>query len=178
MRPWLRKLVLSIHLTVSVGWIGAIAAYLALDVATVTSDDPDTLRAAYAGMDLIVQSVVIPLAIATLATGITISLGTRWGLFRHYWVVISLVLTVLATAVLVSETRTVSALASIAADPATTSDELSALDSTLVHSIGGLFVLAVILVLNVYKPRGMTRYGWRKQQTQGPGPAGYPGKSV
>jgi hypothetical protein len=27
-------------------------------------------------------------------------------------------------------------------------------------------VLLVILVLNVYKPRGMTRYGWRKQQEQ------------
>jgi hypothetical protein len=27
-------------------------------------------------------------------------------------------------------------------------------------------VLVVILVLNVYKPRGMTRYGWRKHQEQ------------
>jgi hypothetical protein len=27
-------------------------------------------------------------------------------------------------------------------------------------------VLLVILVLNVYKPRGMTRYGWRKQDEQ------------
>jgi hypothetical protein len=171
MRPWLRKLVLSIHLGVSVGWIGAIAAYIALDVATVTSDDPGTLRAAYAGMELIVQSVIVPLAIATLATGITVSLGTRWGLFRHYWVVISLLLTLVATAVLLSETRTVSALARIAADPATTLEELSALDSTLVHSIGGLIVLVVILVLNMYKPRGMTRYGWRKQQLQGSGSA-------
>jgi hypothetical protein len=25
----------------------------------------------------------------------------------------------------------------------------------------------VILVLNVYKPRGMTRYGWRKQDGHG-----------
>lgn len=165
MRPWLRKLVLSIHLIVSAGWIGAIAAYLVLDLATVTSDDPGTLRAAYAGMDLIVQSVIVPVAIATLVTGITISLGTRWGLLRHYWVVISLLLTLVATAVLLAETRTVGALASIAADPATTSGELSALASTLAHSIGGLIVLVVILVLNVYKPRGMTRYGWRKQQT-------------
>ena len=27
-------------------------------------------------------------------------------------------------------------------------------------------VLLVILVLNMYKPRGMTRYGWRKQYEQ------------
>ncbi len=163
LRPGLRKLVLSTHLVVSVGWIGAVAAYLSLDVATVIGDDPGTLRAAYAGMDLIAQTVIVPLAIATLTTGIIISLGTRWGLFRHYWVVISLLLTTLATAVLLSETRTISALAGIAADPVTSAEGLSELSSTLVHSIGGLLVLLSILVLNVYKPRGMTRYGWRKQ---------------
>lgn len=160
----MRKLVFSIHLTVSVGWIGAVAAYLALDVATVATDDPQILLAAYLGMDLIVRSVIVPLAIATLITGVVTSLGTRWGLFRHYWVVISLLLTVLATVVLLSETRTVSALADIAADPSTTPEQLAALNSTLVHSIGGMLILGAILVLNVYKPRGMTRYGWRKQQ--------------
>jgi hypothetical protein len=163
LRSGSRKLVLSVHLVVSVGWIGALAAYLAFDVATATSGDPGTLRAAYAGMDLIVRTVIVPLAIATLATGIIISLGTRWGLVRHYWVVISLVLTIVATVVLLLETRTVAALAQVAADPLTTASELTALNSTLVHSIGGLAVLLAILVLNVYKPRGLTRYGWRRQ---------------
>lgn len=163
LRSGSRKLVLSIHLVVSVGWIGALSAYLALDVTTVTSSDPGTLRAAYAGMDLIVSTVIVPLAIATLATGIIISLGTRWGLFRHYWVVISLALTIVATVVLLFETRTVAALAQVAADPDTTAEELARLSSTLVHSIGGLVVLLAVLVLNVYKPRGVTRYGWRRQ---------------
>jgi hypothetical protein len=164
MRPGVRKLVLSVHVTVSVGWIGAAAAYLALDLATVATNDAPVLRAAYLGMDLIVRSVIVPLSAATLISGIVISLATRWGLFRHYWVVISLALTVLATAVLLFETRTVSALADVAADPSTTPQQLAALDSTLVHSIGGIIVLGAILVLNVYKPRGVTRYGWRKQQ--------------
>lgn len=162
--PRLRKVLLSIHLVVSVGWIGAVAAYLALDVATVAANAPATLRAAYLGMDLIVRTVIVPLAIATPATGIVISLSTRWGLFRHYWVVISLILTVAATGVLLSETRTVRALADIAADPSTTAEELASLSSTLVHSGGGMLVLGAVLVLSVYKPRGMTRYGWRKQQ--------------
>jgi hypothetical protein len=163
MRPGLRKLVLSIHLVVSVGWIGAVTAYLALDFTTVTSADPGILRASYLGMDLIVQAVIVPLAISTLITGIVISLGTRWGLFRHYWVVLSLLLTVVATVVLLSETRTIGALARVAADPSTSPEELAALNSTLVHSIGGLLVLVAVLVLNVYKPRGLTRYGWRRQ---------------
>lgn len=170
MRTGLRKLVLSVHLAVSVGWIGAIAAYLALDVATVATHDPGTLRAAYVGMELIARSVIVPLAIATLISGIVMSLGTRWGLFRHYWVVISLLLTVFATVVLLSETGTISALAARATDPSATSDELAALNSTLVHSIGGMLVLAAVLVLNVYKPRGMTRYGWRKRRASRPRP--------
>lgn len=163
MRSAVRKLVLSIHLVVSVGWIGAAGAYVALDLTTVRSDDPDLLRSAYMGMDLVVRSVIVPLAIATLLTGVAISLGTRWGLFRHYWVVISLLLTVLATVVLLVETRTIAALAEVAADPSTTRDELSGLSSTLVHSVGGLVVLLAVLVLNVYKPRGLTRHGWRAQ---------------
>lgn len=163
MRSGIRKLVLSIHIVVSVGWIGALGAYLALDLTTVRSDDPYLLRSAYAGMDLIVHSVIVPLAIATLLTGMIISLGTRWGLFRYYWVMITLLLTVMATVVLLVETRTIGALAEVAADPSTTRDELAALNSTLVHSVGGLVVLLAVLVLNVYKPRGLTRYGWRKQ---------------
>jgi hypothetical protein len=165
MRPRIRKLVLSIHLTVSVGWIGAVAGYLALDIATAATDDASILRAGYLAMDLITRSVIVPLAIATLISGTAISLGTHWGLFRHYWVVISLALTVVATAVLLIETRTISAHAEAAASPSTTHEQLAALDSTLVHSIGGILVLGAILLLNVYKPRGVTRYGWRKQQT-------------
>ena len=88
------------------------------------------------------------------------------GLFRHYWVLISLLLTIIATVVLLVETQTISYFADIAADPTTSSDDLRALGSTLVHSVGGTAVLLVILVMNVYKPRGMTRYGWRKQQKQ------------
>jgi len=64
------------------------------------------------------------------------------------------------------ETQTIGYFANIAADPTTSGDDLRSLGSTLVHSVGGTVVLIVILVLNVYKPRGMTRYGWRKQQEQ------------
>jgi hypothetical protein len=166
MTPRLRKFSLAAHLTFSVGWIGAVAGYIALDVTAATSQDAQTLRAAYLAMELIAWYVIVPLALASLLTGLVMSLGTKWGLFRHYWVLISLLLTIIATVVLLVETQTISYLADIAADPTTSSDELRTLGSTLVHSVGGTVVLLVILVLNVYKPRGMTRYGWRKQQEE------------
>lgn len=166
MTPGFRKFALTVHLTTSVGWIGAVAAYLALDVTVATRQDAQTLRAAYLAMEWIASWAIVPLALASLLTGLVMSLGTRWGLFRHYWVLISLVLTIVAVIVLQSETQTISRMAAIAADPTTSSDELRALPSTLVHSVGGTVVLLVIQVLNVYKPRGLTPYGWRKQQEE------------
>ena len=164
MTPRLRKFALAAHLTCSVGWIGAVAGYIALDVAAATSQDAQTLRTAYLAMELIARYVIVPLALASLLTGLLMSLGTKWGLFRHYWVLISLLLTIIVTVVLLVETQTIGYFADMAADPTTSGDDLRALGSTLVHSVGGTVVLLVILVLNVYKPRGMTRYGWRKQE--------------
>ena len=112
--PGPRKLVLTVHLTCSVGWIGAVVAYLALGAAAATSQDAPTVRAAWVGMEVVGWSAVLPLALAALLTGLVISLGTPWGLFRHYWVLISLGLTVLATAVLLLHLPDVSALADVA----------------------------------------------------------------
>jgi DMSO/TMAO reductase YedYZ heme-binding membrane subunit len=162
MAPRLRKFALAAHIALSVGWIGAVAGYIALDVAAAPSRNAETLRACYLAMELIAWYVIVPLALASLLTGLVMSLGTNWGLFRHYWVLISLLLTIIATVVLLVETQTIGYFADIAADPATSSGDLQSLGNTLVHSVGGTVVLLVILVLNVYKPRGMTRYGWRK----------------
>ena len=111
MPPGLRKLLLAVHIALSVGWIGAVAAYIALDLAATTSRDAATVRAAYLGIELIAGSVIAPLAVAALITGLVMSLGTKWGLFRHYWVMISLVLTIVASVVLLVEIRTINALA-------------------------------------------------------------------
>lgn len=164
MTPGLRKLALTVHLTCSVGWIGAVVAYLALGVSAVTGQDAQTVRAAWIAMELTGWFVIVPLALAALLTGLVMSLGTPWGLFRHYWVLITLVLTVLSTVVLLLHMPTVSALATVAraADGA----DLRGLGGDLVHPAVGLLVLLVVTALNVYKPRGMTPYGWRKQREE------------
>ncbi len=165
MTPALRKLVLAAHLTFSVGWIGAVVAYLALGVSAVTSQDALTVRAAWIAMELVGWNVIVPLALAALPTGVVMSLGTPWGLFRHYWVLISLMLTVLSTIVLLDHMPTVSSLADVARE-ADDADLAGGLGGDLIHPGVGLLVLLVITVLNVYKPRGLTPYGWRKQQEE------------
>jgi SNF family Na+-dependent transporter len=167
MSPGLRKFALTAHLAVSIGWIGAVAAYLTLDVTVATSEDPQSLRAAWIGMGAITSRAIVPLAVASLLTGLVMSLGTKWGLFRHWWVLISFLLTTFATIVLLSETGHISHAAAVAVDPTTSDEALRALPNTLLHSIGGMVVLLVVQVLNMYKPRGLTRYGWRRQQAEG-----------
>lgn len=164
MRPRIRKLVLSAHLMFSIGWIGAVLAYFALGLTATSSRVVDTVRGAWAGMEVIGWYVIVPLALISLLTGLVMALGTRWGLFRHYWVLFSFVLTCIATAVLLLHMPDVSVMAEAAkqADAAA----LERLGGDLLHPGLGLVVLVAIQVLNVYKPPGMTRYGWRKQQAQ------------
>jgi hypothetical protein len=158
----LRKLALTVHLVVSLGWIGAVVVYLALGVSAMTSQDAQTVRAAWIAMEVTGWFVIVPLAVAALLTGLVMALGTLWGLFRHFWVLITLVLTILATVVLLLHLPTVTSLA----DQARSVDEaqLGGLGGDLLHPGLGLVVLVVITALNVYKPRGLTRYGWRKRQ--------------
>jgi hypothetical protein len=164
MPPGLRKFVLAVHLIFSVGWIGAVVAYLALGVSAVTSQDAQSVRAAWIAIELTGWFVIVPLAIAALLTGLVMSLGTPWGLFRHYWVLITLGLTVFTNIILLLHMPSVSSLADVAreADGA----DLGGLGGDFLHAGGGLLVLLVITVLNVYKPRGLTLYGWRKQQEE------------
>jgi len=162
MPPAARKFVLTAHVTTSVGWLGAVAAYLVLDITAVTSQDVQAVRSAYLAMAATVWYAIVPLALASVLIGVTNALATSWGLFRHYWVLVKLLLTVVATSVLLIETQTISAMARAAmlsVDP-------RELPGSLVHSAGGLVVLLIVTALSIYKPRGVTRYGWRKQQEQ------------
>lgn len=158
MPPRLRKLILTTHIATSVGWLGAVLAYLALDVTAAFGTDVAAVRGAYTGMDVLVRFAIVPLAGASLVVGLVNALGTPWGLLRHYWVLVKLVLTVAATVVLLVESRTVRSLTETALDDA----DPRLLPATLPHSIGGATVLVIATVLSVYKPRGLTGYGWRR----------------
>ena len=104
----------------------------------------------------------VPLALASLLSGLVMALGTKWGLFRHYWVLFSLVLTIFSTIILLLHMPDVSVLADVAQEAE--GADLAGLGGDLLHPGSGLSVLLVIQVLNLYKPPGMTRYGWRKHQ--------------
>ncbi|GAA4862167.1 DUF2269 family protein [Actinomycetospora straminea] len=143
---------LTVHLVASVGWVGAAACYLVLGIVAGSSDEPDVVRAAWQMLETVGWTVVVPLAVGALVTGVAVSLSTAWGLVRHWWVVVSLVLTSVATLITVLHMRDVSETARRAATaPA---EEVLRLGGDVVHPGAGLVVLLVVAVLNVYKPRG------------------------
>jgi hypothetical protein len=178
MTPPLRKLVLTAHVTFAVGWLGAVAAFLPLAIAGLTSQDVQIVRSAYIAMELIARFVIVPLSFAPLITGPLLSLGTPWGLFRHYWIVAKLLITLLSTIILMVHLQPINTLAAAAVQTSVLSADLRQMQVQMViASAAALLALLVATALAVYKPRGMTPYGWRKHYEQRTGSAAIDAKT-
>jgi hypothetical protein len=174
MPPTIRKLARTAHLTVSVGWLGAVLAFLALAVSAFTASDPSVGRSAYLSMQVIVWSVLVPLAVASLASGVVVSVGTPWGLLRHWWVVFKLLLNVVATSVLMLYAGTVNDLGDLARGT-TSSTELRHLAvSPMLHAAAAVLLLLAATVLAVLKPPGWTPLGLRARHRLAVNRAGAP----
>lgn len=164
MRPGLRKFALTAHVVASVGWFGAVAVFLCLAVAGMISTDTQMVRADYLVMESIAWFVIVPLCLASLVTGLVSSLGTSLGLFRHYWVLIKLLITLPATVVLFVHIRPIGLISQVAGQRTLASADLGLQVQMVAAAAAGLIALLVATAVSVYKPRGLTRYGWRKQQ--------------
>jgi hypothetical protein len=114
--------------------------------------------------------VLVPFSLASLATGLISSLGSTWGLFRHYWVLFKLAINLVATIVLLLYTQTLAYLVDAAAPTTLSGNELRGLrdPSPTLHAAAALLLLLAATTLAVYKPRGRTRYGQRKQHRKRP----------
>src|SRR5262249_18604671 len=138
-----------------------------LALAGLFSQNAMTVRATYLAMELTTRFVIVPFAFVALLTGVVSSLFTRWGLLRYYWVLVKLVITILATLVLLVHTQPIERLSGIAARAAVLGADLQDQQRLLVVASGAaLLGLVVVTGLSVYKPQGMTPYGWRKQDKQ------------
>ena len=166
MTPGLRKLNLTAHVASSVGWLGAVAGFLVLSIAGLRSQDAETVRGAYISMNLMGQFIIVPLSLIALLTGLVQSLGTHWGLFRHYWVVVKFMLAIGATILLLLHQFTaVAGAAGRISGSMGTPPKVGGFGTQLVVDAGlAVLVLVVTTTLSVYKPWGPTRYGQRKQQ--------------
>ncbi len=159
MTPRVRKGMLTAHVTSSLGWVGALSVFFAHALLGLLSTDEQVVRATSIAMGLTAWLVIMPLSVATLLTGLVQALGTAWGLLRHYWIVFKLVLTAVATAVLLLKLGPISALADAAGGATFSGENFIGLRTSLaLHAFGGLVVLLAAATLGVYKPKGLTHY--------------------
>ena len=162
--PSLRKLALLAHITTSIGWIGAVAAFLVLALTGLQNPYPDFVRAAYLALEPVTWYTIIPLGFTALLTGLLLSLGTKLGLFRHYWIIFKLGINLLSLIILLLHTSIIHQVTAAAVAAPLSPDDLRGPRIQLVgYSIAALAALLLATILSVYKPRGLTPYGWRKQ---------------
>lgn len=162
MTPRLRKFTLAAHVVSSVGWLGAVIVFLALALIGWHGEDSRTVRGAYVVMEPAAWLVLVPLAFASLLTGLVQALGTTWGLFRHYWILFKLLITVFATVILLIYMATFALMAGVAADPLADLDVIRN-PSPTIHAALALLLLLVAMVLAMYKPQGEIRPGAARQ---------------
>jgi hypothetical protein len=164
--PSLYKLLLTTHIIVSVGWLGVVFAKIVLGLVAITTTVPDTAAALYGAMQAL-NVAFPPVAIGTIVTGVLLSLGTKWGLLQHYWVVTKIVLTVgvITTAVQLGgriAPQSIAAPAGQAAADGTILGIASAPTTLLIAlSVTHLLMLGAATVISVYKPWGKTWFGRR-----------------
>ena len=175
MTPRLTKFALTSHIIFSVSWLGAVAGFLVLSIAGVTSHDVEIVRSVYLSMNLIGFYIIVPLSFGSLATGLVQSLGTSWGLFRQYWTVVKLVLTTGAVLLLlIHQFMAVERAAkSVSVSAAGTMPNVGHTGDELVNKAAlAILVLLVTTTLSVYKPWGLTQYGRRIQRKLREGQSG------
>lgn len=154
--PSLYKLYLASHIIVSVGWLGTAYTKFFLELAAIMAESADVSKALLVAIEKL--HVAFPImAIATIVTGVLLSLGTKWGILKHYWVAVKLVLTigVISTAIQLDDRFVRQSISSLSGQKMTPMIPLICL--TAAH----MLMLGAATVISVYKPWGKTWFGRR-----------------
>lgn len=153
-----RRGTLALHVCASAGWLGMTLCLLALGLTAALTDSGAVAEAAYRSMKVFGDWLLGPLALATLVSGVLLSLGTRWGLARHWWVWIKFWLTLAAASasILAFRVRIDSTVADVLAGRPVLPYEL------VVPPVVSLGAYTFMTVVSVLKPWGMTRRGRRR----------------
>jgi len=146
---------LTSHVGVSVGWLGSVVVFLVFAIAGLTSTNTKTIQAAYIAMGMCAWFVIVPASFGALITGIAQALGTQWGLFKHYWVIVKLGLTVIATVILMVHMQPIDYMADFTTRNVISTNDLRGLRIQLIADAGAaLVVLLGITAISIYKPWG------------------------
>jgi hypothetical protein len=149
------RFVLASHITFSVGWLGAVAVFIVLAITGLSSMDNQISRSALLAMDISAWFVIIPFCLTSLLTGLVQALWTKWGLFKHYWIIVKLFLTVAMTILLLLHIQPITYLAKVATETSFSNTQYAGQLLDIITKAGAaILVLVAITTISVYKPWG------------------------
>jgi hypothetical protein len=163
MPPTVRKTVVVLHVIMSVGWLGVTFADVTLVATAIVSDTTVVREAMFRALGVIADVLLIPISWGSFLTGLLVSLGTKWGLVRHKWVLTKFCLTTVALALTtfslvpgLKELRD-----QVVATPAGQAYPLHSRDvvSLLVAGVVSTSIYTTCVILSTFKPWGRTRWG-------------------
>jgi len=166
--PGMRKLLLAVHISFSGILLGCTVAFVVMDIAVLTSDDPQVLAACYRIMRLLAHTSLRASTIGSIASGIVLSVLTSWGLLKFRWVVAKEALSLLTVvpALFGIYTLSIRGLERVTTEGAgAVSEAVYRADSLMLAAGIALQLVSVVAlyVLSVYKPWGPTG-GNRRQR--------------
>lgn len=158
-----KRWLLSLHLLFSAILFGNSVIFLVLSIAAAVTNDENVLKSSYTSMHIMATSSVRASTIGTVVTGIMLSLWTKWGLFKFYWIILKEILTIVSIGLGIIGFY----LWTLEAFSITSTKGLNALQNPVfIENRYQLFIgiilqiisLAIMIVISVFKP-----WGRRKQ---------------
>lgn len=155
--PPARKVWLTLHVGISVGWLGLSLGMATLALTGLLAETHAVRHGAYELFHIFDLTIVIPSVVLSIITGLVVSLGTPWGLLKHWWVLTKFAISLSIPTTAAFESRWVTELVARTKDPAA---EPGALGGWLAAvAICFVVLLWVATTLSIIKPWGRTRWG-------------------
>ena len=84
--PRTRRALLTLHIVAGVGLLGDCAGFLAIALRGATTGDAALANSSWELLQMFSFAFGVPLSFASLLTGISLGLGSNWGVLRYPWV--------------------------------------------------------------------------------------------
>ena len=156
-----RRILLTLHVALSVGWLGASMVMLTLAIAARAGRPGQDARSAYWAMHLLADSLLVPLSLSVLLVGIVVAVTTPWGLLRHRWVLVKLIATCGAVLLSLAALPAMTSVAYRYAIMGELAAERSAGTRLIIAGSVSVVLYLSLTAISILKPWGRTARGQR-----------------
>ena len=164
-RRW-RRITLVAHIFAAGAWIGIDVVVAVLVLTGWLSDDMQVRALAYQSLATFVVWPMLAAGLVTLATGLILGLGSKWGLLRYWWVAVKIAVNlVLCTMIVLVLQPGMGEVGEYGRDLLTSSPDSDSVSTLFFPPTVSLTTLALATTLGVAKPWG--RIGSRRTRRPG-----------